>query len=184
FTLDDAQELESFAREKGLGMLSMWSVARDNPGSYGQASATASGLDLPAGSFSSVFRDYGTQNLGISYTEVAATTDVSVLVDFLGFVYLSDSGGAPIAVTRSDSYWQGSIPLSRNGATVMAAARDEFGRLRVLDGSESEVYAWILDENGHYIGEEGPGDTSLHVKELLFQFDIDGDGFIGVLSLE
>ena len=184
FTLDDAQELENFAREKDLGMLSMWSVARDNPGSYGQASATASGLDLPAGSFSSVFRDYGTQNLGISYTEVAATTDVRVLVDFLGFVYLSDSGGAPIAVTRSDSYWQGSIPLSRNGATVMAAARDEFGRLRVLDGSESEVYAWILDENGHYIGEEGPGDTSLHVKELLFQFDIDGDGFIGALSLE
>ena len=184
FTLDDAQELENFAREKDLGMLSMWSVARDNPGSYGQASATASGLDLPAGSFTSVFSDYGTQNLGISYTEVAATTDVRVLVDFLGFVYLSDSGGAPIAVTRSDSYWQGSIPLSRNGATVMAAARDEFGRLRVLDGSESEVYAWILDENGHYIGEEGPGDTSLHVKELLFQFDIDGDGFIGTPSLE
>ena len=64
------------------------------------------------------------------------------------------------------------------------ARGDEFGRLRVLDGGESEVYAWILDENGHYIGEEGPGDTSLHVKELLFQFDIDGDGFIGALSLE
>jgi GH18 family chitinase len=63
FTVADAQALEDFAREKGLGMLSMWSVARDNPGTLGQATATASGLDVPAGSFSGVFSDYGTQNV-------------------------------------------------------------------------------------------------------------------------
>ncbi|WP_286188669.1 Calx-beta domain-containing protein [Mycobacterium sp. PO2] len=62
FTVADAQALEEFARAKGLGMLSMWSVARDTPGSLGQASPTASGLDLPAGSFSAVFNDYGTAN--------------------------------------------------------------------------------------------------------------------------
>ncbi|WP_283613812.1 Calx-beta domain-containing protein [Mycolicibacterium poriferae] len=62
FTVADAQALEDFARAKGLGMLSMWSVARDTPGSLGQASPTASGLDLPAGSFSAVFNDYGTAN--------------------------------------------------------------------------------------------------------------------------
>jgi len=62
FTLEDARQLEDFAREKGVGMLSMWSVARDNPGSLGRATATASGLDLPAGSFSGVFNDYGTIN--------------------------------------------------------------------------------------------------------------------------
>ena len=62
FTVSDAQLLEDFAREKGLGMLSMWSVARDNPGDLGRATATASGLDVAAGSFSGVFTDYGTQN--------------------------------------------------------------------------------------------------------------------------
>ena len=62
FTVADAQLLEDFAREKGLGMLSMWSVARDNPGDLGRATATASGLDVAAGSFSGVFTDYGTQN--------------------------------------------------------------------------------------------------------------------------
>ncbi len=62
FTVDDAQMLEDFAREKGLGMLSMWSVARDKPGTIGQATATASGLDVAEGSFSAVFNDYGTVN--------------------------------------------------------------------------------------------------------------------------
>ncbi|MFM7291181.1 MAG: glycosyl hydrolase family 18 protein [Planctomycetia bacterium] len=62
FTPTDAQRLEDFARQKGLGMLAMWSVARDNPGTLGQATATASGLSIAAGTFASVFRDYGTQN--------------------------------------------------------------------------------------------------------------------------
>ncbi|MFM7205706.1 MAG: glycosyl hydrolase family 18 protein [Planctomycetaceae bacterium] len=62
FTVADAQGVEDFARQKGLGMLAMWSVARDTPGTLGQATSTASGLGDPAGSFSSVFRDYGTQN--------------------------------------------------------------------------------------------------------------------------
>ena len=198
FTLDDANELETFARDKELGMLSMWSVARDNPGSYGQASATASGIDLPAGSFSSAFRDYGTQNVigdhpddpstsdpGGSetndgpYTVVAATTAVSLLVDAAGLAYISEVDGVVIPVTRSDGYWQGAVPLTRDGATILAAARDDLGRLRVLDGSGTNVYAWILDEAGAYTGEEGPADSSLAAKEHLFQFDIDGDGTIG-----
>ena len=63
FTVADSQRLEDFARVKGIGMLSMWSVARDNPGSLGQATATASGLAVAAGSFSAVFNDYGTVNV-------------------------------------------------------------------------------------------------------------------------
>jgi len=62
FTVADAQVLEDFARGKGVGMLSMWSVARDNPGTLGQATASASGLPDPPGSFSRVFADYGRQN--------------------------------------------------------------------------------------------------------------------------
>ena len=59
FTLDDAQLLENFAREKGLGMLSMWSLTRDNPGIVGQVTATHAGLNTPSGSFATLFGDYG-----------------------------------------------------------------------------------------------------------------------------
>ncbi len=63
FTATDAQALENFARTKGLGMLSMWSVTRDVPGTLGQATPTASGLSDPAGTFSKIFNDYGTINV-------------------------------------------------------------------------------------------------------------------------
>jgi hypothetical protein len=59
FTLADAQLLEDFARINGLGMLSMWSLTRDNPGPIGQVTATHAGLDTPAGSFATLFGDYG-----------------------------------------------------------------------------------------------------------------------------
>lgn len=179
FGVEDAVMLEEFARVHGLGMLSMWSIARDNPGGIGQATATASGLDLPAGSFSAVFSDYGTQNMEFLYEEVFTANGITLLTNYLGFAFISERGGQPIVITRSDSYWQGNVPLSRGGATIIAAARDHLGRLRVLDGSGGDVYAWILDDDGRYIGEEGPGDTALIAKETLFQIDLDGDGFIG-----
>ena len=62
FTVADAQALEDFARTKGIGMLSMWSVQRDVPGSIGQATPSASGVSDPAGSFGNVWKDYGTIN--------------------------------------------------------------------------------------------------------------------------
>lgn len=63
FTVADAQALEDFARANGIGMLSMWQVLRDTPGTLGQASTGASGLSDPQGSFSNVFNDYGTINV-------------------------------------------------------------------------------------------------------------------------
>ncbi|MDG4666483.1 Calx-beta domain-containing protein [Mycobacterium sp. 236(2023)] len=62
FTVSDAQALENFARAKGLGMLSMWSINRDYPGNVGQATTNTSGTTTPAGGYSSVFNDYGTVN--------------------------------------------------------------------------------------------------------------------------
>ncbi|AQT80722.1 hypothetical protein B1R94_17820 [Mycolicibacterium litorale] len=62
FRLSDAQMLEDFARVKGLGMLSMWSMNRDNPGALGQSTPYLSGLSDPAGSFAKLFSDYGTIN--------------------------------------------------------------------------------------------------------------------------
>ena len=114
----------------------------------------------------------------VSYTVVASTTDVSVLVDTAGLAYVSESGGDPIAITRSDDYWQGSVPLTRGGATIMAAARDDLGRLRVLDGGGVDVYAWILSDSGMFVGEDSPSDTTIAAKESLFQLDINGNGMI------
>ena len=179
FGIEDARMLEDFARANGLGMLSMWSVARDNPGGIGQATATASGLDLPSGAFSSVFSDYGTQNTVFLYEEVSSVAGVALLSNYLGRAYVSESGRDPIAVTRSDAYWQGNVPLRRDDATMVAAARDHLGRLRVLDGNGTDWYAWILDESGRYVGEEGPADTTVTAKESLFQLDLNGDGLIG-----
>lgn len=59
FGVADAQALEDFARTKGMGMISMWSLLRDNPGTLGQVSEAASGLSNPSNSFSDIFRDYG-----------------------------------------------------------------------------------------------------------------------------
>jgi len=117
---------------------------------------------------------------GLGLEVVATTTDVSLLVEqTTGLAFLQDAGGDPIAIRRADGYWNGDVPLSRGGATLRAAARDDLGRLRVLDVGEWGAFAWILDETGLFIGEEGPGDTSLQAKETLFQLDLDGDGIVG-----
>ncbi len=63
FTLADAQMVENWAVAKGLGMLSMWSVNRDKPGSFGQSVPYESGINEPANSFSRLFSSYGTQNV-------------------------------------------------------------------------------------------------------------------------
>ena len=60
FTLQDADRLEIFARSKGLGMIGMWSLNRDNPGPAGQLANTHAGLaTMPAGGFSLAWGDYG-----------------------------------------------------------------------------------------------------------------------------
>ena len=60
FSTADAQLLKDFARRQGLGMLSMWSIARDNPGPLGQAGITHSGTGAAGGSYSVIWGDYGT----------------------------------------------------------------------------------------------------------------------------
>lgn len=72
FTVADAQALEDFAGAKGIGMLSMWQVLRDTPGTLGQSTTGASGLSDPAGAFSHVFNDYGTINV-IDYTHAGGS---------------------------------------------------------------------------------------------------------------
>lgn len=60
FSTADAQQVEDFARSKGVGMLSMWSIARDHPGPTGQVANTHTGTAAAAGSYSAIWGDYGT----------------------------------------------------------------------------------------------------------------------------
>ena len=76
FTVTDAQALQAFATSKGLGMLSFWSLDRDNPGPLGQLSNYASGTSSPAGSFSAAFNKHGTINV-VNYTGTAITPTIT-----------------------------------------------------------------------------------------------------------
>jgi hypothetical protein len=58
FTLDDAQQVRSWAGANGIGRLAFWSVNRDQPcagGSGGAASPICSGVSNPAGAFVDAF---------------------------------------------------------------------------------------------------------------------------------
>ena len=106
---------------------------------------------------------------------VAATTSVSLLIDpATGLAFVQDTGGEPIAIRRADDYWQGDVPLRRGSATLVAAARDDLGRLRVLDVSEWGYFVWILDETGLFIGEEQLTADNLDTAAALFAIDLSG----------
>ena len=95
FRTSDAQLLEDFARNKGIGMLAMWSASRDNPGTLGQVSETTSGLSDPAGSFSRIFNNYGRDPFtGLSTTATSGSSGGSTG---------SGSGGSTGGTTGSGS---------------------------------------------------------------------------------
>jgi len=60
FSTGDAQLVGEFASSKGVGMLAMWSIARDNPGPVGQVANTHTGTAAASGSYSAIWGDYGT----------------------------------------------------------------------------------------------------------------------------
>lgn len=63
FTKQDAQQLLAAAQERGMGMLSMWSMNRDQPAPSGQAGQVGikhNGLSEAPYTFAGVFNDYGT----------------------------------------------------------------------------------------------------------------------------
>ena len=118
-----------------------------------------------------------------SLSLVSSTNTVRLLVDSTtGLAFVQESANEPLLIRRADDYFNGDVPLVRGTATLVAAARDDLGRIRVLDVSEWGAFAWILDENGMFQAEEGPTDSTLSSKEVLFQIDLDGDGVIGMSS--
>ena len=57
FTVDDAKTVEEFANQNGVGMIAMWELGRDTPGTSGGYSNT--GLNDPALAFTQTWADYG-----------------------------------------------------------------------------------------------------------------------------
>ena len=116
-----------------------------------------------------------------SLSLVSSTNAVRLLVDpTTGLAFVQESTKDPLRISRADDYFNGDVPLVRGTATLIAAARDDLGRMRVLDVSEWGAFAWILDENGLFQAEEGPADSTLSSKEILFQTDLNGDGVLGL----
>ncbi len=60
----DAEILTKYAMEKEIGLLSMWSLERDQGGTVGQATFNHSGLDTKDLEFSNIFREFMTLNGG------------------------------------------------------------------------------------------------------------------------
>ena len=102
--------------------------------------------------------------------------------DTTGTAYVQRADAEAIAIQRDDSYWQGSIPLQRGDAQLVAAAVDPNGQLRVLDRGPWGDFSWILDGNGLFIGEDGPGETTLEGNERLYQLDLNQDQRIGAAN--
>jgi chitinase len=63
FTLDDARAVLAFAQEKQIGMLSMWSVARDQscPGGASYVSPVCSGITQTQWDFMNIFKPFTSQ---------------------------------------------------------------------------------------------------------------------------
>jgi chitinase len=86
FTVDDARGLASFAVDKGLGRVSMWSLNRDAPcrGTFTNVvvhSNTCSGVSQEALAFSSVFAGLPGSAVGTSGRESVAIPDQEPVVD-------------------------------------------------------------------------------------------------------
>ena len=111
---------------------------------------------------------------------VADSGTASLLVEnATGLAYVQRQGQSPLPISRVDSYWQGDIPLTRGEASLIAAAVDDDGQLRVLDSGNTGLFSWILDDNGLFIGEQYPSDVALEDNETLYNLDLDGNGTIG-----
>ena len=107
---------------------------------------------------------------------------VALIVDSqTGIAYVRPESADPIAVQRWGDYWDGEVSLVRGDWQLVAAAQDASGRLRVLDVNpgSSTRYGWILNEEGHFVGEDQYNDANLQDAETLFEIDLDENGLVG-----
>lgn len=156
-----------------------WAWILDNTGHF-VGEDTFSGAQLPQAEdiFGSDLNGDGVIG-STSFRALVRHDGDALLVDQrTGKAFISVDGGDPLAITRDG--W-GDVTQQRNDWGLAAIATDDQGRIRVLDTSpfSDARYAWILDANGHFIGEESFNKDTVGQAETLFGMDLDGNGKIG-----
>ena len=157
-----------------------WKGGDDHWGLYSEGGATAIGpakfTIKPISHLAPTITTPGTSALQV----VKTNGSVSLLEDpATGIAYVQTASTPAVEITRADSYWSGQVPLTRGGATLISAALDTTGQLRVLDTSSYGQYGWVLDNTGKFTGEQKYDTTTLPAAETLFAVDLNKDGIIG-----
>jgi len=160
FTIQDAEQLEVFAREKGLGMLSMWSINRDNPGAVGQVSNNHAGLPvIAAGGFSSVWGDYGSDPVISSVAPVVTSPVVTPPV----------VGNGGLSVEVGGSRWWGGFTAE----------------LKITNSSGKDLQSWSYTfDSPHSISGApwGATVTSTALGNGISRYTLSGAGWAAALK--
>lgn len=160
FTIQDAEQLEVFAREKGLGMLSMWSINRDNPGAVGQVSNNHAGLPvIAAGGFSSVWGDYGSDPVISSVAPVVTSPVVTPSV----------VGNGGLSVEVGGSRWWGGFTAE----------------LKITNSSGKDLQSWSYTfDSPHSISGApwGATVTSTALGNGISRYTLSGAGWAAALK--
>ena len=158
-----------------------WKGGDNYWGLYGEGSRSAIGTSKFA--VAPVGQIIGTVAGPQALQTVKTNGAVSLLKDpATGIAYIQSGTAPALQITRADSYWTGAVPLTRNGATLISAALDSTGKLRVLDTSSYGNYGWVLDTTGKFTGEQKYDPTTLTGAETLFAVDLNNDGRMGTLT--
>ncbi|MEH7190543.1 fibronectin type III domain-containing protein [Bacillus toyonensis] len=178
FTLNNAKELFQFAKEKGIGEISMWSVYRDKKATeswqIGQATGDASGLpDVDDGAFSKLFSAFNSSteidviaptapsNLrSISQTTTTVELQWESSTDNVGVKeYEVYRDGKKVGTTKTTRYEDtGLQPNTKYNFTIKAA--DAAGN---KSKSSNEVSVTTKEENPEQVAPTAP--TGLQASE-------------------
>lgn len=165
FTIQAAEQLEIFAREKGLGMLSMWSINRDNPGAAGQVSNNHAGLPvIAAGGYSSVWGDYGSDPVISSVAPVVTPPVVTPPVITPPVV-----GNGGLSVEVGGSRWWGGFTAE----------------LKITNGSGQDLQSWSYTfDSPHSISGApwGATVTSTALGNGISRYTLSGAGWAAALK--
>ncbi|WP_165839278.1 hypothetical protein [Klenkia marina] len=112
FTVEDATALTAFARDRGLGRLSMWSINRDQPCGAGFTdvavhSNTCSGVAQEPLAFTTAFSRIGSAGAAGTVTEVVRTDSRQPVLD--------DPATSPYPVWRADAQYPAGYEVVRHG---------------------------------------------------------------------
>ncbi|MGI3899938.1 MAG: glycosyl hydrolase [Janthinobacterium lividum] len=160
-----------------------WSWILNPDGSY-RDQDVISGTNLPSieGMYNKDLNDDGVVTGSLKTVVDRNDGDTLSFDDATGFAYVAINGGPATVVTRDGSQWGGDVALQQSGGwNLSSVATDSQGRTRVLDTNPNSNmwYAWILDANNHWYGEQSFNSSTVGQAEVLFNKDLDGNGSVG-----